>query len=98
MPNKITHAWLMNSQFSLGRKDMIFLVIVAVVILVLSLGSHERRTMPTPNDATHAQVTSRAQCLQCHDSGGIRPQPLGHTKANQCFQCHTQPKAWSSKL
>jgi len=98
MPNRIAHAWLMKSKISLGRKDMIFIGIVVAVIIILSLGSQERRTVATPSDAVHAQVTARAQCLQCHGSNGVRPQPMGHTKASQCFQCHTQPKQWSSKL
>jgi len=87
----------MKNKISLGRKDFIFILIVAAVIIALSLGTQERRTVPTPNDVVHATVTSRAQCLQCHNSNGARPQPKGHTKANQCFQCHTQPKKWSAR-
>lgn len=97
MRNGIAHAWLMKKKLTLGKKDLIFIAVVVAVITTLSLGSYEKRTVPTPNDATHAKITARAQCLSCHSSKGVRPQPKGHTKATQCFQCHTQPKAWSAK-
>jgi len=77
-----------------GKRDALFLAIVAGVILLLVLGSSERTTKPVPNDNTHQHATSRAACMTCHGSGGIRPQPKGHTKADQCFQCHTQPQGW----
>lgn len=77
-----------------GKRDAIFLMIVVAVVLALSLGSHERRTVATPNDAMHIQADSRSSCLTCHGSEGVQPQPAGHTKADQCFQCHLQPMDW----
>jgi len=77
-----------------GKRDAIFLAIVAAVVLVLVLGTGERTTKPTPKDETHLSATSRAECLNCHSSTGVKPQPLGHTAADQCFQCHLQPEGW----
>jgi len=78
-----------------GNRDMVFLAIVAVVILLLVLGTSERTTRPVPDDDTHKHSTSRAACMACHDAAGVSPQPEGHTKADQCFQCHAQPKGWN---
>ncbi|MFQ5582390.1 MAG: hypothetical protein ACE5F3_07195 [Mariprofundaceae bacterium] len=77
-----------------GTRDMVFLGIVGIVVLALVLGSSERTTKATPNDEIHRQATSRAACMTCHDAQGAHPQPSGHTKADQCFQCHTQPEGW----
>jgi len=78
----------------ISKRDTVFIVIVAVVILFLTLGAKERTTKAVPDDAIHDQVTSRAQCMSCHGIDGVKPQPLGHPKANQCFQCHKQPDHW----
>ncbi len=77
-----------------GKRDLLFLAIVAAVITLLVLGTSERTTKAVPDDDTHRHATSRAACMSCHDSGGVRPQPAGHTKADQCFQCHAQPRGW----
>lgn len=78
-----------------GKRDAFFLGFVAIVVLLLVIGTSERTTKPTPNDETHRNASSRAACMECHGEGGIRPQPLYHTKADQCFQCHKQPKNWA---
>jgi mono/diheme cytochrome c family protein len=77
-----------------SKKDMVFFAIVAAVILLLVLGTSDRTTKPVPADKTHMQVTSRAECMACHGVDGVKPQPIGHSKADQCFQCHLQPKSW----
>lgn len=76
------------------KRDSVFIIIVAIVIITLVLGSSERTTKAVPNNETHSKVTSRAECLNCHGEQGIKPQPLGHPRANQCFQCHQQPTNW----
>ncbi len=81
-------AWQMN------RRDILFLGIIAAVILLLVLGTTERTTRPVPDDDVHLHSTSRAACMQCHGPQGVRPQPAGHTRADQCFQCHQQPEGW----
>lgn len=78
-----------------NARDAIFLAIVVGVVLALSLGSHERRTKPTPDDPAHIHAMSRDQCMSCHGTGGARPQPKGHTREDQCFQCHKQPRDWA---
>ncbi len=83
-----------RKSWRIGKRDTIFFLIVAAVVVALSLGSQERRTAATPNDAVHIQAGSRNGCLACHDSEGVQPQPAGHTKADQCFQCHLQPEQW----
>ena len=83
-----------KKSWRIGKRDSIFLLVVAVVVLALSFGSQERRTAATPDDAVHIQADSRSSCLTCHGSEGVWPQPAGHTKAYQCFQCHIQPKEW----
>jgi len=83
-----------KKSWQLGKRDVIFLAIVGVVILLLVLGSGDRTTKAVPADATHMQATSRAACMSCHGVDGVKPQPMGHTKADQCFQCHVQPKDW----
>jgi len=77
-----------------GKRDMVFVAIIAAVILLLVLGTGDRTTKAVPSDAVHQQVTSRAQCMSCHGVDGVKPQPIGHSKADQCFQCHIQPKSW----
>lgn len=77
-----------------GKRDAFFLAFVAAVVLLLVLGTGERTTKPTPNDATHQQAATRAACMECHSAEGIHPQPTHHTKADQCFQCHVQPDHW----
>lgn len=86
-----------QKQWKPNARDAIFVVIVVAVVLVLSLSSHKRMTKATPNDATHIHATSREQCMHCHSAGGVRPQPKGHTKEDQCFLCHAQPKDWVGK-
>ncbi len=78
-----------------GKQDVVFLAIVAAVVLALVLGSSDRTTKPVPNDEVHRTATTRAACMTCHGADGVRPQPMGHTKADQCFQCHVQPKDWA---
>lgn len=77
-----------------GRRDLIFLLIIAAVMLLLVFGSSERRTVPVPSDEAHRTASSRTACLTCHGPGGVHPQPEGHTRADQCFQCHTEPEGW----
>ncbi len=77
-----------------GKRDLVFLGVIAAVVLVLVLGSSERKTKPVPADKTHLTVTTRAACMHCHGSDGISPQPQGHIRDGQCFQCHLQPKGW----
>ncbi len=74
-----------------GKKDMVFFTIVAAVILLLVLGTSDRTTKPVPSDQIHQQAKSRAECMACHGVDGVKPQPIGHSKADQCFQCHLQP-------
>ncbi|MFQ5354883.1 MAG: hypothetical protein ACE5DY_00090 [Mariprofundaceae bacterium] len=77
-----------------GKRDVIVVLFVVIIIVILSLGTQERRTAATPDNDIHRAVASRAACISCHGSGGQRPQPPGHTKADQCFQCHLQPSTW----
>lgn len=78
----------------INKRDRVFLAIVFTVIVVLVVGTTERTTKAVPTDETHTKVTSRAECMTCHNVEGVKPQPLGHPKANQCFQCHKQPNSW----
>ncbi len=82
----------------LNKRDTIFLMIVAAVIITLTVGSKERTTKAVPDDAIHDRVTSRAECMTCHGTEGVKPQPLGHPRADQCFQCHKQPEHWIGGL
>ncbi|EAU54288.1 hypothetical protein [Mariprofundus ferrooxydans] len=82
-----------------GKRDAVFLAIVATVVLVLVLGTSERTTKDVPNDETHLAVAhlkkgQTQRCMECHGVKGMRPQPKGHIKGGQCFQCHVQPKDW----
>jgi len=81
----------------INKHDTIFLIIIAVVIIVLVAGTTERTTKAVPDNPMHNQVTSRTECMVCHSAEGEKPQPLGHPKANQCFQCHKQPDHWVGK-
>jgi len=88
-----------NLSWRPGKRDLLFLSIVAVVVLVLVLGSGDRVTRAVPNDETHLAVAAMAtgqtnRCLECHSAEGIHPRPAGHIKGGQCFQCHTQPADW----
>jgi len=80
--------------WKLNKRDALFLGIIALVLLLLVLGTKERTTKPVPDDAVHRQVTKRATCMQCHGAKGVRPQPPGHVRGGQCFQCHQQPAGW----
>lgn len=77
-----------------GKRDAVFLSIVAAVLLLLVYGTSERTTKAVPDDETHRTVTTREQCMSCHGAEGVRPQPAGHIQGGQCFQCHIQPKGW----
>jgi len=79
-----------------GKRDLVFLGIIAVVVLILVLGSSERKTRPVPDNETHRSVTSKAACMTCHGNNGVSPQPKGHIQSGQCFQCHQQPKGWEN--
>jgi len=76
------------------KSDTIFVSIVVVVIIVLVVGTTERTTKAVPNDSTHQQVTSKAECMACHGVDRVKPQPMGHPGSDKCFQCHTQPVGW----
>ena len=86
--SEATNGWKPN------KRDLFFVLTVVAVVTALTLGSSERTTKAVPDDATHRSVTSHDGCMACHGAGGVRPQPRGHTKGVQCFQCHTQPKGW----
>jgi len=77
-----------------GKRDLVFLAIVAAVVLVLVLGSRERKKIDVPNDDVHRSVTTKAACMACHGANGIHPQPAKHTKMERCFLCHKQPDGW----
>ena len=77
-----------------GKRDFVFLALVAAVILLLVLGTGDRTTKAVPADETHSTALTREVCLSCHGVNGVRPQTAGHTKADQCFQCHSQPEGW----
>jgi len=89
MSEQKTNAW------KLGKRDMVFLGIIATVVLLLVMGTTDRKTVPVPNDDMHRDATSRAACMTCHDASGSYPQPPKHTKMDRCFLCHTQPQGWT---
>jgi len=77
-----------------GKSDLLFLSVIAAVVLLLVLGTSERKTRPVPNDTIHQTSSSKAECMSCHHAEGVHPQAAGHTKSEQCFQCHQQPDGW----
>ena len=77
-----------------GKRDIIFLTLVATVVLTLVLTSSKKTTKPTPDDPIHQNATSIAECMRCHGPGGVLPQPKRHPQGGQCFLCHLQPKHW----
>ncbi len=82
-------------KFQLGKRDLIFLGVVVLVIGALILGTGKRTTKPVPEDDVHRHAVKRAQCMQCHGPGGVRPRPRAHhTRGDQCFLCHRQPRGW----
>jgi len=79
-----------------GKRDVIFLAFVAMVIVLLILGSGKRTTKPTPNDQVHTHAVTRQACMECHGLNGVRPRPVEHhARGDQCFLCHTQPRGWA---
>ena len=81
-----------------GKRDAIFLALVATVVLTLVFTSSKKTTKPTPDDMVHRTATSRAQCMHCHGPNGVDPQPKGHIKGGQCFLCQLQPKDWKGPV
>ncbi|MFQ5518426.1 MAG: hypothetical protein ACE5E3_00350 [Mariprofundus sp.] len=77
-----------------GKRDLLFLAVIAAVVLTLVLGTSERKTTPLPNDEVHRTSTSKAACMACHAQDGVRPQPPKHTKVDKCLLCHTAPEGW----
>ncbi len=83
-----------------GKRDLMFLAMVAVVVLLLVLGTGNRTTAAVPADDVHRTTVSRAACMSCHWPDGDHRPAEGkhlHTKADQCFQCHTQPRQGEGK-
>ncbi len=84
-----------QNKWKAGKRDVIFLIIAATVIVMLVLGTGKRTTRAAPDDDTHRHAVTRAQCMRCHGSEGIRPRPRAHhVRGDQCFQCHQQPAGW----
>jgi len=77
-----------------GKRDAFFLAFVSAVVILLAFGSGDRTTKPTPNDAVHQQAVTKAACLSCHNTEGVRPQPKRHINDDECFRCHLMPKDW----
>ena len=82
-----------------GKRDLMFLAMVAAVVLVLVLGTGDRTTVAVPSDDLHRTTLSRVACVSCHWPDGDQPQAGKHlhTKADQCFQCHTEPRPGETK-
>jgi len=77
-----------------GKRDLLFLGIIAAVVLLLVLGTSDRKTRPVPDNLIHQSASSKAECMSCHNTEGVEPQPVRHTPSQQCFQCHQQPEGW----
>jgi len=77
-----------------GKRDLLFLGIIAAVVIALVLGTSERKTTPAPNDEVHRTTTSKAACLACHGADGVSPRQAKHTQVDKCFLCHMQPEGW----
>ena len=76
-----------------GKRDLLFLGIIATVVIALVLGTSERKTKPVADDTIHQTASSKAQCMSCHNADGVLPQAAGHTLSQQCFQCHCHVSA-----
>jgi len=86
-----------KSRWRPGKRDALFLIVVASVVTALALGNTGRTTKSVPDDAVHQQAKSRAACMSCHGVDGVKPQPSGHTAEDQCFLCHSQPTNWKGR-
>lgn len=82
-----------------GKRDLMFLAMVAAVILLLILGTGDRTTAAVPSDDVHRTTSSRAACVSCHWPDGDQPAAGKHfhSKADQCFQCHAEPRPGDSQ-
>ena len=82
-----------------GRQDLMFLAMVAAVVLLLILGTGDRTTVAVPSDDVHRTTSSREACVSCHwpDGDQAKNGKHLHSKADQCFQCHAEPKPAGSK-
>ena len=56
-----------KSSWKPGKRDMLFLGVVAAVVLALVLGSGERKTKPVPNDSMHQTASSMAAGIKTSD-------------------------------
>ncbi|HWI40865.1 MAG TPA: cytochrome C [Verrucomicrobiae bacterium] len=78
----------------IGKKDWIFIAIVAAVIIIFYAISGEEKTSKVPNNATHApfyevmkktgsKKEAEKGCLSCH-----KEFPANHPSPNRCLFCH----------
>jgi len=72
-----------------GKRDWVFLMAVAAVVLFVSLlpTPRERNPMIPANEA-HRTLTAETHCSQCHALQGSQPLSSRHPKRQDCFKCH----------
>jgi hypothetical protein len=83
---------------TIGKKDWVFIAIIALVLGVFYLISGPEKTTPVPYDDTHrrsydvlketgSKKEAEKLCKECHD--GVRmPFPPNHPEPLRCLFCH----------
>jgi len=80
------------------RRDLIFLLLAAVIVAVLVLGTRGDEAPRLPDDGNHRPFAAalarggkraavEAGCVTCHNSRQ-RPLPPKHPPKEQCLICH----------
>jgi hypothetical protein len=75
----------------LRKVDSLFIAVaVAVVVGVSLLPTPKDRNPMIPKNAEHQSLLNEKDCLQCHQTGGVKPVPVRHPKRPDCFRCHAR--------
>jgi len=71
------------------KRDLLFIAIILIIVggmYALSLTGKKPPLMP--EDATHTEATTKAQCNSCHGKGMKYARKPGHPFKDDCFMCH----------
>jgi hypothetical protein len=82
----------------IGRKSVLFGLMLVLAGLVLYLAMRNPQAPRMPSDEVHAVFRSPEECLSCHGPQGALPQDANHPISRQCLSCHARAAVRSTAL